>query len=151
MCEAHDEGLEAKRSTDTLGWSEISQRSLLPLCSLLRLRNKKCALQSIGSFFPENLLRNQGCVLKSRKNGIMVLLRGVHCYQHIQENTQQKRTWILSVLCQQQSWNELRWDKPPGPDLQLWGLRRNQNIEAPISNNKFRLWQFFYHYFSYFL
>jgi hypothetical protein len=27
----------------------------------------------------------------------------------------------------------------PGPDLQLWGPRGNENLEAPFSNNKFRL------------
>jgi hypothetical protein len=25
-----------------------------------------------------------------------------------------------------------------GPDLQFWGPRGNQNMETPISNNKFR-------------
>jgi hypothetical protein len=37
----------------------------------------------------------------------------------------------------------------PQPDIKMWGPRGNQNVEAPISNNKFRLRQFSFH--SYFL
>jgi hypothetical protein len=32
------------------------------------------------------------------------------------------------------------WFAAPGLDSKLWGSRGNQNVQAPISNNRFRLW-----------
>jgi hypothetical protein len=50
---------------------------------------------------------------------------------------------IFNIDCPSSCYCQIRF-VAPGLLLQLWLPRDNQNVEAPISHNRFRLWQLFF-------